>query len=161
MLNLILTVFIIVGICINSILEWTILYLLCILYQTGQAKTWGRKKNKNMPNWRIGYQRVQRFSFFFFFTLCFPPNPMLRCLKEVLLIRQTTLIFPLKLYLPVCLSLCDCWNIISYFFMSVRALGQGLGAWILYTSIFLLRVFTQRLCTKDDSRRIVTKVPAN
>lgn len=111
---------------LNTGMDYFILALYSISDRSG--KNMREEKKQKHAQLKDRLSKSSEIFFFFFFTLCFPPNPMLRCLKEVLLIRQTTLIFPLKLYLPVCLSLCDCWNIISYFFMSVRALGQGLGA---------------------------------
>lgn len=90
--------------------------------RSGKNMREGKKKKAQLKD------RLSEFRVFFFLILGFPPNPMLRCLKEVLLIRQIALIFPLKLYLPICLYLCECGNIISYFFISIRALGQGLGA---------------------------------
>ena len=61
MLDLLLAILIILGICINSILEWTVLHLFCIL---NQAKTWGTEKK--MLRWRLGCPIVQRFFFFYF-----------------------------------------------------------------------------------------------
>ena len=60
MLDLLLAILIILGICINSILEWTVLHLFCIL---NQGKTWGTEKK--MLRWRLGCPIFQRFFIFF------------------------------------------------------------------------------------------------
>lgn len=142
---------VVLGICINSVSGVDcFLPLFCILNQIRQkcecVKISAQMKDRPSDNSEI--------------VLNPRPSQSVKWFPWRMFVNKTNgTSFSSQLYLPICLLFCDCWNIGSYFFLSVRASGSCLGAWIL--SVHLLRVFSQGVRAQEDDRQIRNKVPGN